>query len=77
MTGRSRENYNRNYIEYVNTFAPPTKHFKTCGRAFLVGGFICCIGQFLRYMLVYYFKVIIIFYQYISILKLSYNSHLL
>ncbi len=51
MTGRSRENYNRNYIAYVNTFAPPTKHFKTCGRAFLVGGFICCIGQFLRYML--------------------------
>ena len=37
MTGKSRENYNRNYINYVNTFDPPTQHFKTCGRAFLVG----------------------------------------
>ena len=51
MTGKSRENYNKNYINYVNSFDPPTKHFKTCGHAFLVGGFICCIGQFFRYML--------------------------
>ncbi len=51
MTGRSRENYNKNYIAYVNSFAPPTQHFKTCGRAFLVGGLICCVGQFFRYML--------------------------
>ena len=51
MTGRSRENLNKNYINYVNSFYPPTQHFKTCGRAFLVGGLICCIGQFFRYML--------------------------
>ena len=51
MTGCSRENYNRNYINYVNSFDPPTKHFKTCFRAFMVGGFICCIGQFFRSML--------------------------
>ena len=51
MTGKSRENYNKNYINYVNSFDPPTKHFKTCGHAVLVGGFICCIGQFFRYML--------------------------
>ena len=51
MTGKSKENYNRNYINYVNSFNPPTQHFKTCGRAFFVGGFICCIGQFIRYML--------------------------
>lgn len=51
MTGKSRENYNRNYINYVNSFDPSTKHFKTCFRAFLVGGFICSIGQFFRYML--------------------------
>ena len=43
--------YNRNYLRYVNSFDPPTKHFKTCGRAFLVGGFIFAIGQFFRYML--------------------------
>ena len=53
MTGKSRENYNRNYLRYVNSFDPPTKHFKTCLRAFLVGGFICTIGQFFRFMLEY------------------------
>ncbi len=42
---------NRNYLNYVDAFDPPTKHFKTCARAFLVGGFICTIGQFFRYML--------------------------
>lgn len=48
MTGKNRSNYNKNYIAYVNSFDPPTHHFKNCFRAFLVGGFICCIGQFLR-----------------------------
>ena len=48
MTGKNRENYNKNYIAYVNSFDPPTQHFKNCYRAFLVGGLICCIGQFLR-----------------------------
>lgn len=51
MTGKNRENYNKNYIAYVNSFDPPTQHFKNCLRAFLVGGLICCIGQFIRYML--------------------------
>ncbi len=51
MTGKNRENYNKNYIAYVNSFDPPTQHFKNCFRAFLVGGLICCIGQFIRYML--------------------------
>ncbi len=55
MTGKHRENYNRNYLNYVNSFDPPTKHFKNCYRAFMVGGFICCIGQFFRYMLQYLF----------------------
>lgn len=48
MTGKNRENYNKNYIAYVNSFDPPTQHFKNCFRAFLVGGLICCIGQALR-----------------------------
>ena len=51
MTGKNRENYNKNYIAYVHSFSPPTKHFKNCFRAFMVGGLICCIGQFLRYIL--------------------------
>lgn len=51
MTGRSRENFNKNYIAYVHTFDPPTQHVKTCIRAFFVGGLICCVGQFFRSML--------------------------
>ena len=55
MTGKNRENYNKNYIAYVNSFDPPTHHFKNCLRAFAVSGLICCIGQFFRYMLEYIF----------------------
>ncbi len=51
MTGKNRKNYNENYINYVRSFDPPTKHFKNCLRAFLVGGLICCIGQFFRIFL--------------------------
>lgn len=55
MTGKNQQNYNKNYIEYINSLSPPTKHFKNCWNAFLVGGFICTIGQFLRYLLQYVF----------------------
>lgn len=51
MTGKNRENYNKNYIAYVHSFDPPTKHFKNCFRAFIVGGLICCVGQSLREIL--------------------------
>ncbi len=51
MTGKNRENYNKNYIAYVNSFDPPTQHFKNCFRAFLVGGLICCVGQSIREVL--------------------------
>ena len=50
MTGKNRENYNKNYVAYVHSFDPPTQHFKNCFRAFIVGGLICCIGQFFREM---------------------------
>ena len=49
MTGKSRDNYNENYLNYVKTQDPPTKHFQNCAAAFGVGGLICCIGQFIRY----------------------------
>ena len=48
MTGKNRENYNKNYIAYVHSFDPPTKHFKNCFRAFMMGGLICCVGQCFR-----------------------------
>ena len=53
MTGKNRQNYNKNYIAYVNSFDPPTQHFKNCFRAFIVGGLICCVGQFLRTLFQY------------------------
>ena len=40
---------NENYLAYVRSLAPPTKHFHNCLRAFIVGGLICCVGQFFRY----------------------------
>ena len=57
MTGKNQQNYNKNYIDYVNSFDPPTKHLKNCYHAFMVGGLICCIGQFIRYMLQYFFAL--------------------
>ncbi len=51
MTGKNKENYNKNYIAYVNSFDPPTHHFKNCFRAFMVGGLVCCIGQAFREIL--------------------------
>ena len=51
VTGKNKQNYNENYIAYVNSFAPPTKHLKNCLRAFLVGGLICTLGQCFRYIL--------------------------
>ena len=51
MTGKNKKNQNENYIQYVHSFDPPTQHFKNCFRAFLVGGLICCVGQFFRVIL--------------------------
>ena len=51
MTGKDKENFNKNYIDYVHSFDPPTQHFKNCFRAFIVGGLICSIGQFFRIFL--------------------------
>ena len=53
MTGKHKENYNANYLNYIRTQAPRTKHLKNCAQAFGVGGLICSIGQFFRYMLEY------------------------
>lgn len=53
MTGKHKENYNANYLNYVKTQDPKTRHLKNCLSAFGVGGLICCFGQFLRFMLGY------------------------
>ena len=53
MLEKNKLNYNANYLKYVRALDPPTKHFKNCLAAFGVGGFICSIGQFFRFMLEY------------------------
>ena len=46
--GLQAQSANQNYLRRVRSLAPPTKHFHNCLRAYIVGGLICCIGQFLR-----------------------------
>ena len=48
MTGKDRTNFNENYQNYIHSHSPKTQHVKTCVNAFLVGGLICCIGQFIN-----------------------------
>lgn len=44
---------NENYLNYVKSVLPKTNEKKSLFRAFWVGGFICCIGQAIRYTLEY------------------------
>lgn len=48
---------NTNYLEYVKKISPKTKEFRSIFRAFWVGGFICMIGQGIRYALRYGFNL--------------------
>jgi stage V sporulation protein AC len=41
-------NQNKNYLTYVSKIAPKTKEAQKLLHAFLVGGFICLIGQIIR-----------------------------
>lgn len=53
MTGKSKENYNSNYIDYIASIEPKTNEKRSLLHAFWVGGLICCIGQAFRYLLQY------------------------
>ncbi len=53
MTGKNKENFNKNYLDYVSSVTPKTNEKRTLWHAFWVGGTICIIGQFFRYMLEY------------------------
>lgn len=53
MTGKHKENYNQNYLNAVKACEPRTKHVKNCYSAFLVGGLICSVGQFIRFAFSY------------------------
>ncbi len=54
MTGKNKQNYNKEYLDLVSQISPKTNEFKTLIHAFWVGGVICFIGQFVRYMFMYW-----------------------
>ena len=53
MTGKNKENTNKKYLEFVSKISPKTNEPLTLFRAFWVGGVICLIGQFIRYVLLF------------------------
>ncbi len=54
MTGKNSDNFNASYIELVKKMSPKTKEVRSLSNAFFVGGLICTIGQFFRYILMFY-----------------------
>ncbi len=54
MEKSKRRNYNQEYIDYVKKIAPKTNEVRSIFNAFIVGGFICIIGQFIRFALMYF-----------------------
>ena len=48
---------NNKYLDYVSSLAPKTNEFKTIFHAFLIGGLICVIGQFIRTIFMYVFNL--------------------
>ena len=51
----SEDCINNNYLKYVSSVSPRTNEKKSLFRSFWVGGFICCIGQTVRYLFEYAF----------------------
>ncbi len=47
----------KKYLELVSEMTPASNETRSLLNAFLVGGFICCIGQFFRYLFMYLFKL--------------------
>lgn len=57
MTGKNKQNFNKDYLDFVSQISPKTNEFKTLIHAFLVGGIICFIGQFVRTVFMYAFSL--------------------
>lgn len=47
----------KKYLELVSEMTPASNETRSLLNAFLVGGFICCVGQFFRYLFMYLFKL--------------------
>jgi stage V sporulation protein AC len=54
---RTEDFKNQNYLDYVSSVSPKTKEFRSLLRAFLVGGFICTIGQSVKFILESFFNL--------------------
>lgn len=48
---RTEDFKNKNYLDYVSSISPKTKEIRSLLRAFLVGGFICTVGQSIKFIL--------------------------
>ena len=48
---------NKEYAKIVARATPASNEKRSLLNAFLVGGFICCIGQFIRYIFMLVFKL--------------------
>ncbi len=48
---------NQNYLNLVSRTEPKTKEGRTIFNAFMIGGLICSIGQFIRYVFMYVFSL--------------------
>ncbi len=57
MISKKTSYVNREYIDFVSKISPKTKEARSLFNAFIVGGFICTVGQFLRYMLSFLFNL--------------------
>ena len=55
MTGKNKQNTNKKYLEFVSEISPKTNEVSTLFHAFWVGGIICFLGQFIRYVFIYVF----------------------
>ena len=52
--GKMEENkVNKNYLDYVAKISPKTNETRSLFHSFWVGGVICLVGQFIRFMLQY------------------------
>lgn len=53
---KSNERFiNKEYLSFISNTEPKTKEARTLFNAFMVGGLICSIGQFIRFVFMYVF----------------------
>ena len=57
MASKKNPTVNKAYVAFVSEISPKTNEWRSIFNAFMVGGFICTIGQFLRYMLQLLFEL--------------------